>query len=178
MPEHLNSEEEIEEAFPDDSQFGTTTWYGRLYKRYQKFSKTWFAFSYRCTERWAKTKMYPMIAFAIRGKGAWRVEHEGGDWVGASSSTMFMRKMDDGYLSRIQYYTRWHFAIQLTVWDKIPLVFPMVSFHFYPKAVDVPVVNQPRPDLDGKLWFAYWGHFDADLIHWLVTSGYLGRNWK
>lgn len=177
LPEHLNDEDEIENAFPDDSQYGDS-FFGRLYRRYNKATKTWFAFSYRCTEWWAKTKTYPMIAFAIRGKGAWRIEHEGGDWVGDSPRIVVMRKMDDGYLSRIQYYTRWHFAIQLTVWDKIPLIIPMISFHWYPKAADVPVANQPRPELDGKLWFGYWGHFDADLVHWLITSAYLGRNWK
>lgn len=177
MPGHLDSNEEIDGAFPDDEQFGTTTWYGRLYRWYNKTTKTLFAFSYRCTEWWAKTKKYPMIAFAIRGKGDWRFETETGDYVGGYWA-IAMWQPQHGYLSRIQYYTRWHFAIQLTVWDKIPLIFPMVSFHFYPKAADVPIVNEPRPELDGKLWFAYWGHFDADLIHWLLTSGYLGRNWK
>lgn len=177
MPEHLNSKEEIENAFPDDSQFGTDTWYGRLYKWYNKKTKTWFAFSHRCTEWWAKTRMYPMVAFAVRGKGDWRFETEVGDYVGGYP-VMLMWQPQHGYLSRIQYYTRWHFAIQLTVWKEIPFIFPMISFHWYPKASDVPFHGLPRPELDNKLWFAYWGHFDADLVHWLVTSGYFGRNWK
>lgn len=175
MPEHLNSEEEIDGAFPDDEQFGTTTWYGRLYRWYNKSTKTLFAFSYRCHEWWAKTHLYPKVLFAVKGKGPFRFENEMGDYVGEHPRS---NTVAGGYLSRIQYYTRWHFAIQLTVWSKIPLIVPMISFHWYPKAADVPVVDQPRPELDGKLWFGYWGHFDADLVHWLITSGYLGRNWK
>lgn len=180
MPEHLNSKEEIEAAFPDDSQYGDS-WFGRLYKRYNKFTKTWFAFSYRCTEWWAKTKKCPIILFAVRGNGKWRAEHLSGredTWYGTKVWYGLKPMDNDWYLSRIQYHSRWHFAIQLTVWENIPFVFPMISFHWYPKASDVPAYGQPRPELDGKLWFAYWGHFDADLIHWLLTSGYLGRNWK
>lgn len=173
MPEHLNSKEEIEAAFPDDSQYGDS-WFGRLYKRYQKFSKTWFAFSFRSPEWWATVKKYPKVLFAVGSKESWRVETDYGEVF--TFVPTFMR--DGEYLSRVQYYKRWHFAIQLTVWEKIPFVFPMISFHWYPKASDVPAYGQPRPELDGKLWFAYWGHFDADLIHWLLTSGYLGRNWK
>lgn len=178
MPEHLNSKEKIEAAFPDDSQFGTTTWYGRLYRWYNKASKTWFAFSFRSWERWAKVKKYPKVLFAIKGDGKWRYESDHGDSVAPVLWSDEFMTADALYLSRIQYYTRWHFAIHLTVWENIPFVFPMVSLHFYPKASDVPKYGEPRPELDGKLWFAYWGHFDADLIHWLLTSGYFGRNWK
>lgn len=166
MPEHLNSKEEIEAAFPDDSQYGDS-WFGKLYKRYNKATKTWFAFSYRCTEWWAKWRKYPIVLFGVKGAGPWRFEHEGGDFV--NESVKFIQFTKLAYLSRIQYYTRWHFTIQ---W---PL---MISFHFYPKANDVPLYGLPRPELDGKLWFAYWNHFDADLVYWMITSGYLGRNWK
>lgn len=171
MPEHLNTQEEIDAAFPDDSQYGTDNWFGRAYKWYNKKTKTWFAFSYRCTEWWAKWRMIPKVLFAIKGDGPWRVEFaDKGEDETSSSSLIFNDSFAyGGYLSRIQYYTRWHFAIQ---W---PL---MISFHFYPNAADVPVHGQPRPELDGKLWFAYWNHFDADLVYWMITSGYLGRNWK
>lgn len=167
MPEHLNSKEEIEAAFPDDSQYGTDNWFGRLYKRYNKATKTWFAFSYRCTEWWARWRKYPIVLFGVKGSGPWRFEHEGGDFV--NESVKFIQFTKLAYLSRIQYYTRWHFAVQ---W---PL---MISFHFYPNANDVPLYGLPRPELDGKLWFAYWNHFDADLIYWMLTSAYLGRNFK
>jgi len=181
MPEHLNSQEEIDAAFPDDSQYGTDNLFGRIYRWYQKKTKTWFAFSYRCTEWWARWRKYPKVLIALKGKGPFRVETDDWDCVWPISSIFnsdvyAYRELEapvieykQGYLSRIQYYTRWHFAIQ---WPF------MISFHFYPKAADVPVYGQPRPELDGKLWFAYWGHFDADLIYWMITSGYIGRNWK
>lgn len=182
MPEHLNTREEIDAAFPDDNQYGNG-WFGRLYRWYQKSTKTWFAFSYRCTEWWARWRKYPKVLIALKGKGPFRFESEDSDstyeakylfnedilaYIDISADVAEYRQ---GYLSRIQYYTRWHFAIQ---WPF------MVSFHFYPNAKDVPSAdpNAPREDLDGKLWFGYWGHFDADLIYWMITSGYLGRNWK
>ncbi len=186
LPEHLNSKEEIEANFPDDSQYGEG-WFGRIYKRYNKATKTWFAFSYRCTEWWARWRKYPKVLFAIKSRdGYFRIETAYPD--GSSSDCAYIAKtlfntdvyhvnnynphcavISQGYLSRIQYWCRWHFAVQ---W---PL---MISFHFYPKASDVPLYGQPRPELDGKLWFAYWGHFDADLVYWMITSAYLGRNFK
>lgn len=162
LPEHL---QDIENNFPDDSQFGTTTWYGRLYKWFNKKTKTWFAFSYRCTEWWARWRKYPIVLVGIRGKGTWR--WEGIESVG-DPKFLFFKSYSHSYLSRVQYYSRWHFAIQ---W---PLMF---SCHFYPDSRDIPIPFS-RPDLDGKVWFAYWNHFDADLIYWMVTSAYIGRNWK
>lgn len=181
MPEHLNTPEKIDKAFPDDDQYGTN-WFGRLYRWYQKGTKTWFVFSYRCTEWWAQWRKYPRVLFAARSKqGVFRAESVNGE--GQNAATVlwntdiwlsnphdkYVEVFEEGYLSRIQYWCRWHVAIQ---W---PL---MVSFHFYPKSSDVPKYGEPRPDLDGKVWFFYWNHFDADLLYWMVTSGYLGRNWK
>lgn len=197
MPEHLNSKEEIDAAFPDDEQFGTTTWYGRLYRWYNKATKTMFAFSYRSWEWWAKTKKYPKVLIAICDKNSsFRLEDEKGEVMDLGYRRIITNEYveswrtataPDGapvwdvhpaYISRIQYYSRWHFAIQLTIWENIPFAFPMVSFHRYSKKEDVPEYGKPRPELDGKLWFLYWGHFDADLLHWLLTSGYVGKNWK
>lgn len=163
LPEHL---QDIENNFPDDEQFGTNTWYGRLYCWYQKTTKTWFAFSYRCTEWWAKWRKYPKVLFAIGDNYPWRME-------GINETVRLNPKsanIEQGmYLSRVQYYKRWHIAVQ---W---PL---MVSFHFYPNASDVPHLGEPRHDLDGKLWFGYWNHYDADNVYWMFTSIYLGKNWK
>lgn len=158
LPNHLNDPEEIEAAFPDDSQYGNS-WFGKIYSWYNKKTKTWFAFSYRCHEWWAKTDKFPRVLFKIGGQGPWRYE-------------------DDTYLSRIQYHKRWHFAVQLCVWKKIPFVVPMVSFHFYPKQSDVPEAGGDTSQLKGKVWFGYAGHFDGDLVHWLLTSFYLGKSWK
>lgn len=171
MPPHLDEKEEIENAFPDDSQYGNS-WFGRAYRWYQKKTKTWFAFSYRCTEWWARWRKMPIILIALRGSGLWRWEGENSDGVFEAKKFLFGSLKSGGvpfYLSRVQYYARWHFSIQ---W---PL---MITFHFYPKAKDVPKPNEPRPELDGKLWFAYWNHFDADFVYWMFTSFFVGRTFK
>lgn len=170
LPEHLNDSDEIENAFPDDSQYGDS-WFGKLYRWYNKKTKTWFAFSYRCTEWWAQWRKYPKVLFAVAGKGFWRFEDKEGYSVLSTEDRWYVLNQDfsPDYLSRIQYYLRWHFSIQ---W---PL---MITFHFYPKAKDVPFPGELRPDLDGKVWFGYLNHFDADFVYWMVTSAYLGRNWK
>lgn len=162
MPEHINTQEKIDAAFPDDSQYGNG-WFGRLYRRYQKQTKTWFAFSYRCTEWWAKWRLSPKVLFKVGGKGDWRYEQAVCDiCLPVGSHTVV-------YLSRIQYWKRWHLAIQ---W---PL---LISFHFYFHQRDVPIYGEPMPDTDGKLLFFYWNHFDADLIYFMLTSIYIGCNWK
>lgn len=162
LPKEL---QDVENHFPDDDQYNNVPVFGRLYRWYQKKSKTWFAFSYRCTEWWARWRKYPVVLIGLRGKGSWRwegIESVGGHHV------LLMEGYSGSYLSRIQYYAQWHVALQ---W---PLMF---SCHFYNDAKDVPIPFD-RPDVDGKLWFFYWNHFDADLIYWMLTSLYFGRNWK
>lgn len=173
LPESL---QDVENHFPDDDQYKNVPIFGNLYRWYQKKSKTWFAFSYRCTEWWAKWRKFPTVLFAIGGKGEWRFETHAETGYGIVSAELYTPNavffsLDSGnyYLSRIQYYKRWHFAIQ---W---PL---MVSFHVYKKEINVPIIGQTLPDLDGKLWFAYWNHFDADLVYWMLTSFFVGGGWK
>lgn len=167
LPSHLNDAHEIEKAFPDDEQFGTSTWYGRLYRWLNKSTKTWFVFSYRATEWWARWRRYPVVLLAIGSNDAWRMESKFGE---VFTFNPYKPPLH-GYLSRIQYYKRWHLAI---FW---PL---MLSFHFYPKASDVPVYDSTkRPTgLKGKVWFGYLNHFDNDLVYWMLTSAFLGRTWK
>lgn len=151
LPEHLNSEEEIERNFPDDSQFGGT--FGKVVKWLNKRTKTWFAFSYRCTESWARWRKVPKVLFKVGGEGAWRFEGEG----------------DERYLSRLQYFKRWHFVV---FW---PLMF---NFHKYDKDFELPKPGFPMPSIKGKGWFGYWSHFDEDRVFWMLISVYLGRNPK
>jgi len=183
LPDHLNDPEEIESAFPDDKQYGTGL-FGRFYTWIHKKSKTWFVFSYRCTEWWARWRRYPKVLFAIRSKqGTFRLEAERGLEGQYDETTIFnddhfyveynlghgIACMERAYLSRIQYYTRWHIAVQ---W---PL---MISFHWYPKSSDVPIIGKPRGSLKGKVWYGYWNHFDADLVYWMFFSFFFGRTWK
>jgi hypothetical protein len=187
MPPHLNTPEKIDAAFPDDEQFGTTSWWGRLYRWYNKTTKTWFAFSYRCTEWWARWRKYPKVLFALKSKdGYFRIETPRSDGTSADCAydarylvnevvyhidniNPYVDVISEGYLSRIQYWCRWHFAVQ---W---PLLF---SFHYYFHAKDVPEYGKPRPKLKGKLLYFYWNHFDADLIYWMVTSAFIGTTFK
>lgn len=168
LPPHL---QDIEANFADDKQFGYG-FFGRIYTWINQKTKTWFAFSYRCTERWARWRKTPRILAAYFGKGSSRFESADGDDTTATTGLWWWKHdttIYDYYASRIQYYCRWHIMIQ---W---PL---MLSFHWYPKKKDTPYPGKMRPNLDGKVICGYWGHFDAGLIYWMVTSMYVGRNWK
>ena len=100
LPEHLNSPEEIEANFADDSQFGTSTWYGRLYKWLKKSTKAWRAFSYRCHEPWAKWRKVPYTICRFGSHELWRIE--------------YFEDKDDvlSYVSRIQYHMKHYLIIQ------------------------------------------------------------------
>lgn len=169
------------------------TWKGtdddNLWMRWRIPLKGLFAYGPRATEWWAKWREFPITLFAIRSKqGTFRVESEGWERDTAiedrCDETLLMNDgwfvvrvnvhpdielYQRGYLSRVQYYTRWSFQIQ---WPF------MIAFHWYWKAADVPVYGQPRPDTDGKLIFGYFGaHRDADKVYWF-PSAFLGRVWK
>jgi hypothetical protein len=167
LPEHLNDPDEIDNAFPDDSQY--SGWFGKIYRWYQKKTKTWLVFSYRC-DGWLKWRKLPKTLFAIGGKGSWRYEGDNKDEiVTVMPPHEFLPKAPGFYLSRIQYYKTWHFSIQ---W---PLIF---TFHIYPNPKDAAIPYQPRADADGKVWFAYWNHFDADFVYWMFTSFFVGKCFK
>lgn len=158
------------------------------YLRWRIKLKYLFAYGPRATEWWAKWREYPKTLFAIRSKqGVFRVEAETWErdsaWEGQFVDTkivnqdmwlsrphdQFVETFEQGYLSRVQYYTRWSFQVQ---WPF------MVAAHFYMRAADVPEYGKPRPDTDGKLWFFYIGtHRDADKVYWF-PSAYIGSNWK
>lgn len=164
LPEHLNTPEKVELAFPDDSQFGTKTWYGRLYKWFQKKSKPWTAFGPRATEWWARFREVPKNLIVIcPPTGSIRIENDDrgegivlSDWI-----------LPGWYVSRQQKWKRW--SIQVN-W---PL---FIAVHRYDKLHYTQVPGVPE-DSDGKLWFFYVGFKrDADKVYWLGI--YLGRNWK
>jgi hypothetical protein len=157
------------------------------YMRWRIYVKGWFAYGPRATQRWAKWREFPKTLFAVRSKqGIFRVETETWErdsswdckwdfnWLFNSNLWAYRDKVDlveysQGYLSRIQYYTRWSFQIQ---W---PLT---IAFHYYFRAKDVPVHGQLRPNLDKKLFFAYVGvHRDGDKVYWF-PSAFVGLTWK
>lgn len=147
-----------------------------------------FAYGPRATQWWAKWREYPKTLLAIRSRqGVFRAETEGWERDSSWDSVWDIRWLfnDDvyayrelevpiveykqGYLSRIQYYARWHFQIQ---WPF------MIAFHFYFKAKDVPKYGEPRPNTDSKLFYFYFGaHRDSDKVYWF-PSAFAGLVWK
>lgn len=116
-----------------------------------------------------KWRPKPFVIFGFCGKGNWRLERTTGGEASAPQQSMIWWDLEGVYyLSRVQYWTRWHVALQ---WPFC------LQWHFYPKAKDVPMV-MTRADTDGKLWFGYGGsHYDNDRIFWW-PSAFLGRTWK
>lgn len=168
----------------NDANWKGTDW-DTWYQRWMIPLKGWFAYGPHATEWWAKWREWPKTLFFIRSKqGVTRLESETivrdsswedyattdrifnwNWWVQIPNTGVFTL----GYLSRIQYYTRWSFQIQ---WPFL------IAAHFYPNAADVPEYGKPRPDTDGKVWFGYIGaHRDADKVYWFPST-FLGRTWK
>lgn len=175
LPEHLNTQAEIDAAFPDDSQFanrkGLVGVYGRLLKRFNKLTKPWSVFGPRSKFWWARWSFPPREIFKVGGKGPWRYETIAGIPIVEETPAHFGVVPLHHILSRCQYYKRWHLAVQ---W---PL---MVTFHVYWHEKDVPVEGQPWVNEFSikQLLFAYGPiHWDTDIIYWLL-SFYLGGQWK
>lgn len=156
LPDHIDEPEEWNNR--DDDQ--------HWYTRWRKSVKGWFAFGPRATEWWARFRTWPITLFAWFGEGESRWENDIFALRSVNDSVyLYNSKPNKVYLSRVQYWIRWH--VQLA-W---PLFF---CFHFYWKNEDVgsyPV----RPRLKG--WAGYIGFKrDADLVYWLGL--YLGRSFK
>jgi hypothetical protein len=112
-----------------------------------------------------------MVLFAVRGKGIWRWEDDKTDIpFGQTFNKIVFWTPRDCYLSRVQYWSRWHFAVQ---W---PL---QVTFHVYWRAADVAFpYERPKGMSIKKMFFAYGPvHRDADAVYWF-PSGYIGGKWK
>ena len=168
LPEHIDEAHEWNGK--DDDQHWYTKW--------RKYVKSWFAFGPRATERWARWREYPVVLFGIRGRGVWRGESSDGSHQDCISDRVLTRHSEHEagdhyvperiYLSRVQLFCRWHIQIQ---W---PL---FVAFHWYSKSEDV-LRFPDKADMDGKLWFFYFGaKRDADRVYW-CPAVYVGRNWK
>ena len=145
LPDHLNNPEKWRGTDDD-------TWY----MRWRLQIKGWFAYGPRCKEWWASWKVPPKCLLKLGGKGSWRVETD---------------PLSGGrYLSRVQYWKRWHVQI---AW---PLMF---AFHFYFKDSDtLPVSLNSGASVDNKLFYFYIGSsFDHDSVYWFPAM-YVGLTWK
>lgn len=172
MPEHLDEQSEIDAAFPDDSQFanrkGLLGVFGRLWKAWKKLAKPWEAFGPLSRFAWARWREIPITLFAIKGEGRWRFERdynpEQPDAVleMALNDRKRIAKFPGWYLSRIQYWTRWHLAVN---W---PL---QVTFHMYWRDADVPAFPERNGKMTIKDMVYVYGptHRDADKIYWILS---------
>lgn len=179
FPEHLDTQEEVDAAFPDDSQY--KGFFGNLFKRWEKATKHWGAFGPRSPKGLAfchlppfiftrKWREIPAILWAEKMDGYWRFESDGKEdkWSSIDDPNDFLKTNPDYYLSRNQMWCRRHKAI---LW---PLFY---SFHAYEHSKDIIPVGE-RGDRDGKIWLFYIGaKRDADRIFWWIAA-YLGRNFK
>lgn len=154
LPEHID----------EPSEWTGTDHDNWLFKWFIPFKIKYLAFGPRDSHKWHKWREWPLLLFRVGGRGYWRFEDD------CASSTVWLEPC---YLSRIQYWKRWHFAIQ---WPFF------VSFHFYFRDKYVP--NYPHkvtPDglkTSGKLLYFYFGaHRDADKVYWF-PSAYIGLAWK
>lgn len=140
--------------------------------------KHWFAFGPRAKERWARWREFPMVLFAVRGRGNWRFEDTDGSSqykdVEGSKSIFFENNlhkhavggMQLGYLSTIQYWAKWHIAVQ---W---PFHF---TAHVYFKE---PPEFQEKPKDDHRMVFVRFGaRRDADMVYWF-PSLFVGATWN
>mgnify|MGYP006957730104 CR=1 FL=1 len=146
LPEHLNSPEKW--AGTDDSKVAWMNWRLKV--------KGWFAYGPRATQWWAKWHTPPKCLFKLGGDGAWRYE----------TDPMSGRL----YLSRIQYWKRWHVAIQ---WPFF------IQASIYPKKEDtMPFGDFAGSSVDKKVTYAYLGcSYDQDGVYWF-PSGFIGKTWK
>lgn len=178
-----------ESAMPDwikPTAAGTGTDWDNPIQKY--WNKAWFAYGPRATQAWAKWREWPVTIFAIRAKeGYFRVETETYDrdsgrennhnrtsfWMENNIRLVFwgdgdgkgQREITRGYLSAIQYWTKWHVALQ---W---PFQF---QAHYY--IDDVPVY----PEKAGNRRVAYiriGARRDADKVYWF-PSIFIGLQWN
>lgn len=167
LPEHLNTQAKIDAAFPDDSQY--SGFFGRIYRKFHKITKPWGVFGPRSKFWWARWSAYPRTLFAIGGKGPWRYEYADGDLV-FNDQVIFNESYPSMYLSRIQYWKRWHVSVS---WPF------SITVHAYWRAKDVPVYPHHGGDTTIKdMVYAYGPiHRDGDVVYWLF-SFFFGGGWK
>lgn len=149
LPEHLNSQEEIDNHFPDDSQYSGA--FGKLYKWFHKHTKAITAFGPRDVHWIHRWRELPVVLFAVFGPGDSRWEESNGLFaIRAKNDPVFWHWPQVVYLSRVQYWCDWHIQVQ---W---PL---FICAHWHG-------------------WMFYVGaKRDADKVYWM-PSIFIGRIWK
>lgn len=135
LPSHLDSKAERDKAFPDDDQYGEGL-FGRLWRRYKKWSRAARAFGPRDVHWYHRFREKPVVLFKLGfgDEGYWRFEPE----VSLDGKNGYL------YLSRIQYWKRFHVALH---WPFC------ITWNVYWSSKDVPVYPDKRVGLTLKQHF-------------------------
>lgn len=109
LPDHLNSQEEIDANFQDDSQFGNG-FFGRTWRKFKKSIKAQCAYGYRDIHWYHRWRTTPITLLAFNDGGNWRCESHR---FGMSSSFNFIPSHESSwYVSRVQYTASWFVLLQ------------------------------------------------------------------
>lgn len=118
-----------------------------------------------------KFREFPKVLFSFKGRGHWRYENTDGKYAGTQQELIWVgaREYKRSYLSRIQPWCRFHFAL---MW---PLGF---TFHIFWRQQDVEKYPTYRSDFGIKKMLAgYLGWIrDSDKIY--KPKAYLGGNFE
>lgn len=148
LPEHID---EVEEWKFTDHDTWLMRWFIPIKLKY-------LCFGPRDIHKWHRWREWPVVLLKTGStNGFWRYENDI-----TESMEPFLT---GGYLSRIQYWKRWHFQLQ---WPFF------IAFHWYWNEEDVPAF----PHRSSKVIYFYFGaHRDADKIYF-IPSLFLGIGWK
>lgn len=203
FPDHLDTQEEVDNAFPDDSDF-IGHWWGRIWKWQNKKTKHWSAFGPRSPIGVALMPLPWMLLIWLAG---WPIYHWQWTWLNLIPVLPVLRKWRDKPFVLVAVCGRgsWrleklsggvasaperffffdalpgeYYLSRIQTWSRwhVALIWPLgLQWHFYPNAKDV-LGTGLNKDVDGKLWGFYGPeHFDGDWIHW-YPSAFFGRNPK
>lgn len=171
------------EALPDHLRFdlnpdawkGTdnASWLMRLKKRIQ----TVFAGSHRVPKGFWKFREFPTTIFTVRGKGAFRLESSTGDQVYRDNDPRYRGliwweptdpdQKGRVYLSRIQIWCRWHFAIQYPLF---------IQGHVFWRERDIVPWPDYQSDFGISKYFSFQAGWkrDSDGVSWPTV--FIGGN--
>lgn len=124
------------------------------------FPLIWFTIPLLIIPVLRKWRSIPIVLFGVKSdEGSWRFEKNKAEdkWDNRTTPREFLKENPGYYLSRIQPWTRAHFALH---W---PL---MISWNVYWRESDVQKPGEKK-DVDGKVFSGYKGfHYDRDGIFW------------
>ena len=131
--------------------------------RQKKKIQYWLAIGPRGNHWYCKTRALPKTLFVIHGGGPLRYED--------SQGRMTSNKQKTGmYLSRIQCWCKWHFAIQWPLFFQASIYYSGKNVSAYP--------NYPGDELNifKMISFQIGYKRDGDEIHWLTM--FFGGRWE